>query len=90
MNDSAQTGRSGKPCCLRLVRPCTTSQITPAAMMAATIQLPVAPMAPYGPPPSSAKVASTGEIVRPSAARNATPRQTSNPPSVTMKDGIDR
>ena len=33
---------------------------------------------------------STGEIVRPLEARKATPRHTIRPPSVTIKDGMDR
>ena len=63
---------------------------TAMAAMMPTIQLPVAPTAPFGPPPSSLNVLSRGEIVSPRVIRNATPRQTSKPPSVTIKAGIDR
>ena len=48
------------------------------------------PSDPNDPPPIREKVSSSGAIVLPPATRNAAPRQTSRPPSVTMKDGMPR
>jgi len=48
----------------------------------------VAPSEPSGPPPSSWKVESSGEIVLPcSPMRKMRPRHTRKPPRVTMKAG---
>ena len=55
-----------------------------------TIQLAVAPIEPSVPPPIRRKVASMGATVRPLVTNQAAPRQTSRPPSVTMKDGTLR
>ena len=55
-----------------------------------TTQLQVAPIEPAGPPPISWKVASSGATVWPLVTHQAAPRQTSRPPSVTMKAGTSR
>ena len=55
--------------------------------MPATTQLSVAPSDPFGPPPRSWNVGSSGAIVRPLASANAAPRQMSRPPRVTTNDG---
>ena len=55
-----------------------------------TAQLAISPSDPVGPPPSSWKVGSSGEIVWPDASSKARPAQMSSPPRVTMKDGTPR
>ncbi len=59
----------------------------PRQATTAMIQVQVPPMVPLEPPPRSWKLVSIGAIVRPEAIHQATPRQTSSPPSVTMKAG---
>ncbi len=55
--------------------------------MIPTSQLSPSPMEPFGPPPRSWKILSSGAMVWPCAYRKMRPRQTSRPPSVTMNDG---
>ena len=60
----------------------------PTQTSAASAQLAVAPIEPCGPPPISAKRASSGAIVWPVVTSHAAPRQNSWPPSVTMNAGM--
>ena len=53
-------------------------------------QLHVEPIEPSAPPPISLKLSSVSGIVLPEAIHQAAPRQTSRPPSVTMKAGTPR
>ena len=55
---------------------------------AARIQVAFAPSAPSTPPPNALKRVSIGATVWPAVTHHAAPRQTSRPPSVTMKEGI--
>jgi len=50
--------------------------------------MPKRPSEPSVPPPMRLKFSSSGAMVRPLASRNAPPRQTSMPPSVTMNAGM--
>ena len=87
---SAHSGLSGKWKRWRCRRPDISIATTPAQATSPTIQLQFAPIEPSGPPPSRRKVASIGATVCPLVTHQAAPRQISSPPSVTMKEGIDR
>ncbi len=50
----------------------------------------MSPAEPVGPPPSSLNVVSMGAMVWPDCISKIRPRQTSRPPSVTMKAGTFR
>ena len=87
---SAQAGLTVKPCRALTWRERHCSATAAAVASAARIQLPRAPSVPSAPPPSSAKVGSSGATVWPVVIHQAAPRQTRRPPRVTMKAGIVR
>ena len=84
---SAHIGRSRNPYRARCRRLVNCSRTMPTHAAPPRIQLQVPPTVPSEPPPSSRKFESMGAIVCPLAIHQATPRQTRNPPRVTMNEG---